>query len=135
MVAILNFCQKCKTTILLRQYILSNGQLLYRSARPVPPNDRKRRPVDTTGRTGHRVCIHSVAPRTSFLSRQRDVIASFSFGVWSVQTCFQQRNVFEVLQQTLPFYFISSSIIISPDESRGYIGFRSVAPPPPPPPP
>ena len=24
---------------------------------------------------------------------------------------------------------------ISPDESRGYIGFRSVAPPPPPPPP
>ena len=25
-------------------------------------------------------------------------------------------------------------IIISPDESRGYIGFRSVAPPPPPPP-
>ena len=26
-------------------------------------------------------------------------------------------------------------IIISPDESRGYIGFRSVAPPPPPPPP
>ena len=30
---------------------------------------------------------------------------------------------------------ISPSIIISPDESRGYIGFRSVAPPPPPPPP
>ena len=27
------------------------------------------------------------------------------------------------------------SVIISPDESRGYIGFRSVAPPPPPPPP
>ena len=26
-----------------------------------------------------------------------------------------------------------SLIIISPDESRGYIGFRSVAPPPPPP--
>ena len=44
-----------------------------------------------------------------FLSRHRDVIASFSFGAKSVQTCFQQRNVFEVLQQTLPFYFISSS--------------------------
>ena len=27
----------------------------------------------------------------------------------------------------------NSLIIISPDESRGYIGFRSVAPPPPPP--
>ena len=25
------------------------------------------------------------------------------------------------------------SLVISPDESRGYIGFRSVAPPPPPP--
>ena len=31
--------------------------------------------------------------------------------------------------------FVDTYIIISPDESRGYIGFRSVAPPPPPPPP
>ena len=31
---------------------LSNGQLLYRSARPVPPNARKRRPVYNTDRTG-----------------------------------------------------------------------------------
>ena len=43
------------------------------------------------------------------LSRQHDVIASFSFGAKSVQTFFLQRYVFEVLQQTLPFYFISSS--------------------------
>ena len=43
--------------VLLRYYILSNGQLLYRSARPVPPNARKRPPVYTTGRTGHRACI------------------------------------------------------------------------------
>ena len=47
-----------------------------------------------------------MAPRTSFLSRQRDVIAYFSFGAWSVQTCFQQRNIFEVLQRTLPFYYV-----------------------------
>ena len=40
--------------------------------------EKKRRPVYTTGRTGHRVCIRQVAYRTSFLSRQRDVIASFS---------------------------------------------------------
>ena len=33
-----------------------------------------------------------------------------------------------------PINKIYSFIIISPDESRGYIGFRSVAPPPPPPP-
>ena len=31
-----------------------------------------------------------MAPRTSFLSRQPDVIASFSFGACTVQTCFQQ---------------------------------------------
>ena len=30
------------------------------------------------------------------------------------------------------YYLYLNSIIISPDESRGYIGFRSVAPPPPP---
>ena len=46
----------------------------------------------------------------SFLSKHCEVIASFSFGAKSVQTCFQQRNIFEVLQQTLLFYFISSSI-------------------------
>ena len=50
---------------------------------------------------------HIVIP---LLSRQRDVIASFSFGAKSVQTCFLQRYVFEVLQQTTPFYFNSSSI-------------------------
>ena len=32
-------------------------------------------------------------------------------------------------------FLASVNIFISPDESRGYIGFRSVAPPPPPPPP
>ena len=32
------------------------------------------------------------------LSRHRDVIASFSFGVKSVQTHYLQRNVFEVLE-------------------------------------
>ena len=45
----------------------------------------------------------------ALLSRQRDVIASFSFCEKSVQTCFLQRYVFEVLQQALPFYFILSS--------------------------
>ena len=33
------------------------------------------------------------------------------------------------------FHSTEYTLIISPDESRGYIGFRSVAPPPPPPPP
>ena len=29
-----------------------------------------------------------------FLSRQRDVIASFSFGTWSVKTCFHDKRIF-----------------------------------------
>ena len=36
------------------------------------------------------LCTPQMAPRTSFLSRQPDVIASFSFGACTVQTCFQQ---------------------------------------------
>ena len=35
------------------------------------------------------LCTPQMAPRTSFLSRQPDVIASFSFGACTVQTCFQ----------------------------------------------
>ena len=65
---------------------------------------QKKRPVYNTGRTGHKVCIRQVAHHTSFLSRQCDVIASFSFGAWSVQTCFLQRDVFEVYQRIYPFY-------------------------------
>ena len=29
-----------------------------------------------------------------FLSRQRDVIASFSFGAWRVKTCFHDKRIF-----------------------------------------
>ena len=85
-----------KNLFLLCSYILSNGQLLYRSVWSVPPNARKRRPVYTTGRTGHGVCIRQVSPRTSFLSRH---LSSICF-IWSVKTCFLQRDVFEVLEQT-----------------------------------
>ena len=35
-----------------------------------------------------------MAPRTSFLSRQPDVIASFSFGACTVQTCFQHLQIY-----------------------------------------
>ena len=55
--------------------------MLNRSAQTGPPNVRKRRPVfPPAGRSSH--CTRQVACRTSFLSRQADVIASFSFLVW-----------------------------------------------------
>ena len=40
-----------------------------------------------------------------FLSRQRDVISSFSFGARRVKTCFQRQGIL-VLYQTQPLYFI-----------------------------
>ena len=51
--------------------------MLNRSAQTGPPNVRKRRPVfPLAGRSSH--CTHQVVCRTSFLSRQADIIASFS---------------------------------------------------------
>ena len=42
-----------------------------------------------------------MAHRTSILSRQSDVIASFSFGACTVQTCFQQSP--EVLKKRVVY--------------------------------
>ena len=51
--------------------------MLYRSVQTGPPNVRKRRPVfPPAGQSSH--CTRQVAHRTSLLSRQPDVIASFS---------------------------------------------------------
>ena len=59
--------------------------MLNRSAQTGPPNVRKRRPVSPpAGRSSH--CTRQVACRTSFLSRQADVIASFSFGACTAGT-------------------------------------------------
>ena len=43
-----------------------------------------------TGQPVPVLCTPQMAPRTSFLSRQPDIIASFSFAACTVQTCFQQ---------------------------------------------
>ena len=48
--------------------------------------------------------------------------------------CFRFHDYYCVVQ-AINQHFVDVYFIISPDESRGYIGFRSVAPPPPPPPP
>ena len=59
--------------------------ILNRSAQTGPPNVRKRRLVfPPAGRSSH--CTRQVACRTSFLSRQPDVIASFSFGAYTACT-------------------------------------------------
>ena len=52
--------------------------LLNRSAQTGPPNARKRRPVFPPAGRSVVLCTLQMVPRTSFLSRQPDVIASFS---------------------------------------------------------
>ena len=102
----------CKTTsniIFIELIHPTNGQLLYRSARPVPPNVRKRRLVKLPAGPVIECAFARWCKVYHFLSGHNDVIASFSFGAKECADVFHQRYVFEVLQRTLPFYFISSS--------------------------
>ena len=51
--------------------------------------------------------IRQVSPHVYFLSRQDDVIASFSFGAWSVQTCFAESvSTRSIFKTTSNFHFI-----------------------------
>ena len=54
-----------------------------------PTKQQKKLPCVSTG-WPVLLCIPQVVNHTFFLSRQCDVIASFSFGMCTVQTCFQQ---------------------------------------------
>ena len=54
-----------------------------------PAKRQKKTSCVSTGQAGPVLCTRQVACSTSFLSRQRDVIASFSFGA-----CLCARNVF-----------------------------------------
>ena len=72
------------------------------------------------------LCTPQMAPRTSFLSRQPDVIASFSFGVCTVRTCFQQSP--DILRKSVHYdgfstlYMDMFSVEVLPtDQARIYI--------------
>ena len=69
--------------------------MLNRSAQTGPPNVRKRTDRSVV------LCTPQMAPRTSFLSRQPDVIASFSFGACTVRTCFLQSP--DILRKSLHY--------------------------------
>ena len=53
-----------------------------------PAKRQKKTSCVSTGQAGPVLCTRQMACRTSFLSRQSDVIASFSFGACTVRTCF-----------------------------------------------
>ena len=66
-----------------------------------------------------------MAPRTSFLSRQPDVIASFSFGACTVQTFLQSPDF---LKKSVPYSGFSTSYVdifsvevLSTDQAQIYI--------------
>ena len=69
-----------------------------------------------------------MAHHTSFLYRHRDVIASFLFGAWSVQTCFTEKKYFRVFSTNCELnklYFIQplfTPIMSSPGQKRGTCG-------------
>ena len=89
-------CLKTQFYCVNTSYPMDN--MLNRSAQTGPPNVRKRRPVfPPAGRSSH--CTRQVACRTSFLSRQADVIVSFSFGACTACTDFLSWKTF--------IYFVS----------------------------
>ena len=62
-----------------------------------------------------------------FLSRQRDIIASFSFGAWRVKTCFHKRIVCSTPNTLILFQLSRSSTVFSttmssPGQRRGSCG-------------
>ena len=100
--------------------------MLIRSAQTGPPNARKRRPVFPPAGRSVVLCTPQMAPRTSFLSRQPDVIASFSFGACTVQTCFQESP--DILRKSVPYDEFStlyvdifSVEVLSTNQARIYI--------------
>ena len=68
-------------------------------AKPVgadrPAKRQKKTSCVSTGWPVPVLCIRKVAYGIYFLSRQHDVIASFSFGACTVQTCFQHLQNFK----------------------------------------
>ena len=68
-------------------------------AKPVgadrPAKRQKKTSCVSTGWPVPVLCIRQVAHGIYFLSRQHDVIASFSFGACTVQTCFQHLQSFK----------------------------------------
>ena len=59
-----------------------------------PAKCQKKTSCVSTGWVGPILCTRQVACRTSFLSRQRDIIVSFLFGARSVQADFLSDHIF-----------------------------------------
>ena len=93
-----------------------------------PAKRQKKTSCVSTGQAGPVLCTRQVACRTSFLSRQRDVIASFSFGAWLCTRKILLRSVSLEIYQTSYFFNVYSAyiyfkyIMASPGQRRGKCG-------------
>ena len=90
---------QCMTTMVLKMiFIALIHPVQWTIANPVgadgPTKRQKKMSCVSTGRPVPVLCTRKVAHYTSFLSRQSDVIASFSFGACTVQTCFEHLQSF-----------------------------------------
>ena len=83
-----------------------------------PAKRQKKMSCVSTGQAGPALCLRRVAHHTCFLSRQRDVMASFSFGACTVQTDFCVLHIFRSL---LPGYFEFKYISYLNGYYRSYI--------------
>ena len=99
-------------------------------AKPVgadrPAKRQKKTSCVSTGWPVPVLCICQVAHGIYFLSRQHDVIASFSFGACTVRTCFQQSP--DILRKSVLYdgfstlYMDMFSVEVLPtDQARIYI--------------
>ena len=115
MAAILNFRifgknGKTQFYCVYTSYPMDN--MLSRSAQTGPPNVRKRRPVfPPAGWSSH--CTRQVAHCTSFLSRQPDVIASFSFGACTACTDYFVFGTFFIFCEITEVYCFTTLLFTS----------------------
>ena len=88
-----------------------------------PTKWQKKPSCVSTGWGGLVLCIRQVAHRTSFLSRQRDIMTPFVFGACSVETDFCEFKVFwYFFCCCLQFIGSVLNIMSSPGQKRGGCG-------------
>ena len=100
---VLHSCSSLVSTLGKNIFIALIHPIQYTIANPVsadwPAKQQKKPSCVSTGQAGPVLCICQVAHRTSFMSRQSDVIASFLFGACTVQTDYCCENL--ILVDTL----------------------------------
>ena len=82
-----------KLTILLSQYILSDGEFAIQVGADLPAKCQKMMSHVIHWQAGSVLCIRRMGLGTSFPSRQRDIIACFSVGTSTVQTCLETYKI------------------------------------------